>query len=237
MDITSSIATVAFAGLIHASFQLSISVLTLLSGHAIGANKPNHKVFRLTTSFVIGTITTTILLLSFVCLFVANMFGKNIPQILWMCACGLLLGVAISIWLFYYRREKGTSIWVPRGMAHYLSERTKQTEISAEAFGLGLTSVIGELLFIIAPLSISALVIVGLPAHWQLIAIVAYVAMSALSLLIVWALVGGGKSLANIQKWRETNKYFLQFAAGAGLIALALFIYVNIVLSSTIGLV
>ena len=237
MDIISSIAIISLAALVHASFQLSVSVLTLLSGHAIGSKRSHSKLLRMTTGFVLGVGIMTILLLAFACFISINIFGKNIPHIIWMAACGLLVGVAISIWLFYYRREKGTCLWIPRSMADYLNERTKSTDLGAEAFGLGLSSVIGEILFIIAPISISALVIIDLPAPWQLASIFIYTLISMLSLIIVWVLVGGGHTLGKVQKWREDNKYFMQFAAGTGLIVLAIFIYVNVVLNSTAGLV
>lgn len=235
MDIPSSIAIVSLAALIHASFQLSVSVLTLLSGHSIGAKHSQARLFRLTTSFVLGAGVMTMLLLSFVSLLLLHVFGENTPQVVWAASCGLLIGVAISIWLFYYRREKGTVLWIPRSITSYLNERTKSTKLSAEAFGLGLSSVIGEILFVIAPLAITALVLIQLPPMWQLLGIGIYTLISLLSLIIVWILIGSGHNLGKIQKWRESNKYFLQFVAGAGLFVLVFFVYVTEILGSTVG--
>ena len=235
MDIPSSLAIVALAALVHASFQLSVSVLTLLSGHTIGAKQSHSKLLRLTTSFLFGAAVMTILLLSFTSLVFLSLYRSDTPQVVWAAACGLLIGVAISIWLFYYRRQKGTTLWIPRNIASYLNERTKSTKLSAEAFGLGISSVIGEILFIIAPLIISALVLIQLPPIWQLIGIIIYTFVSMLSLIIIWVLIGSGHTLGRIQQWREDNKYFLQFAAGAGLLVLAFFVYVNEILGSTIG--
>ena len=237
MDIPSSLAIIALAALIHTSFQLSVSVLMLLGGYTIGAKQSQARLLRLTTSFVIGAGIMTLLLLSFVSLVFLDAFGYDTPQILWAICCGLSVGVAVSIWLFYYRHEKGTTLWIPRGIASYLTERTKSTKLSAEAFGLGLSSVIGEILFIIAPLAMSALVLIQLPLLWQLVGIGIYTVVSLLSLIIVWVLIGSGHTLGRIQKWRETNKYFLQFAAGAGLIALAFFVYVSEILGSAAGVI
>lgn len=237
MDIPSSLAIIAFAALIHASFQLSVSVLMLLGGHAIGAKRSHAKLLRLTTSFVIGAGIMTLLLLSLASLVLLDIFGAETPQIVWAIACGLSVGVAVSIWLFYYRHEKGTTLWIPRSIAIYLAERTKSTELSAEAFGLGLSSVVGEMLFIIAPLVLGSLVIIQLPPLWQLVGITIYTVVSLLSLIIVWVLIGSGHTLGRLQKWRETNKYFLQFAAGAGLVVLAFFIYASEILGSIAGVV
>lgn len=230
---TTSLAIVAFAALIHASFQLSVSMLTLLSGHAIGSKTAHSKLLRLTCSFLTGAGIMTLLLISFASFVFQQTFGQHVPPIMWAVGCGLLISLGVAVWAFYYRREKGTSLWLPRGIARYLSDRTKATKLSAEAFGLGLSSVIGELVFILAPIVISALVLIQLEPIWQLAGVGIYTLISLLSLLIVYALVGSGHKLSRIQKWREDNKRFLQFTAGSGLIILGFYVYVDQVLSQT----
>jgi hypothetical protein len=229
----SSLAIIAFAALIHASFQLSVSMLTLLSGHAIGAKTAHAKLLRLTFGFLMGVGIMTMLLISFIAFLFQHLFGQDVPLLAWAVSCGLLLGLGVAVWIFYYRREKGTSLWLPRGVARYLSDRTKATRRSAEAFGLGLSSVIGELLFILAPMVISALVLVRLEPIWQLAGIAIYTLISLLSLLIVYGLIGSGHKLSRIQKWREDNKRFLQFTAGSGLLILGFYVYVEQVVSVT----
>lgn len=235
MDIASSLAIVTLAALIHASFQLSVSVLTLLSGHAIGARTSQARIMRLTFGFVSGAGVMTLLALSFISLLFLHLFGHNAPDFVWAIACGLLVGVGIAVWFFYYRPGKGTSLWIPRSFARHLSDRSKATKNAAEAFSLGLTSVISELLFIAAPMIISALVLVELPAHWQLVGIAIYAVISLLTLFSIWVLIGSGHKLSSIQKWREDNKGFLQFAAGGALAVLGFFVYVCKILSDASG--
>jgi hypothetical protein len=228
-----SFAIIIFAALIHASFQLSVSMLTLLSGHAIGSKAAHSRLLRLTSGFCFGVAVMTMLLLSFAALVFQHSFGTKVPLMAWAIGCGLLLGLGVAVWAFYYRREEGTSLWLPRGMARYLSERTKATKQTAEAFGLGLSSVLAELIFIIAPIVISALVLIRLEPVWQLTGIAVYTLVSLLSLAIVNALIGSGHKLSQIQKWREKNKRFLQFAAGSGLLILGFYVYVDQVVSTT----
>jgi len=235
MGIPNSLAIIALAASVHACFQLSVSVLTLLSSHTLGNKQTQAKLLRLTTGFLVGAGIMTILLLSATSLLLLHIFGAETPQIIWASGCGLLVGVAVSIWLFYFRHEKGTTLWIPRSFAAYLTERIHSTKLTAEAFGLGLSSVIGEIIFIIAPLAIAALVLIQLPPIWQLAGIGIYTVISLLSLFIVWVLISSGHSISQIQKWRETNKHFLQFIAGVGLIVLVFFIYVNEILANTIG--
>lgn len=235
MGIVTSLAIIALAALVHASFQLSVSVLTLLSAHTLGAKRSHFKLLCLSASFVFGTGLMTVLLLSFISLLLINIFGNKTPQIIWAIVCGLSIGVAISIWLFYYQRGRGTMLWLPRNFAKYLTRRTESTRLSAEAFGLGLSSVIGEILFIIAPLTICALALIQLPTIWQLVGICVYTLISLTSLIIVWVSINSGHKISQIQQWRENNKYFLQFAAGAGLIILVFFVYVNEILVCTVN--
>lgn len=227
MDTVSSLAVIAFAGLIHASFQLSVSMLTLLSGHAIGAKTAHKRLLRLMGGFLAGVAVMTMLLVSFAALWVETSFKDNVPLLAWAVTCGLLLSLGIAVWIFYYRREPGTSLWLPRGLARYLIGRTKATRFAAEAFGLGLSSVVAELLFILGPVVIAALVLARLSPLWQLAGLALYMFTSLLSLLAVAALIGSGHSLSSIQKWRESNKGFLQFVAGCGLIILGLYVYVD----------
>ena len=109
MDALSSLAIIAFAALIHASFQLSVSVLTLLSGHAIGKKTAHNKLIRLTSSFVIGVGVMTLLIVSFLSYFIGQTFGSGTPLVLWAGACGLVLGLGVAVWTFYYRRQSGRS--------------------------------------------------------------------------------------------------------------------------------
>lgn len=236
MDTFTSLAIVGFAALIHASFQLSVSVLTLLSGHAIGAKKSHARLVRLTTSYTTGAGVMTLLILAFTSLIFLHAFGTQVPLLVWALVCGLVLGIGIAVWLFYYRRgTKGTELWLPRAFAKFLTDRSKKTHQGAEAFSLGLTSVIAELVFIIPTVAIAALVLIELPPVWQLVGIGIYTLISLLGLLIVWSLIGSGRSLARIQKWRTENKRFLQFSSGSALIVLGFFVYVSKIMATVLG--
>lgn len=228
MDLTSAFTIIIVSALIHSSFQLSVSVLTLLSGHAIGTKKSHARLVRLTGGFILGVGVMTTLVLSFASLVLSSVFDTTkIPLLVWAVVCGLLIGLGVAVWSFYYRFEKGTTLWLPRPMARYLSERTKATKRGAEAFGLGLTSVIAELVFTIAPIAVSALIIIQLEPVVQLVAVAVYVLVSLFSLLLIAGLIGSGHKLSVVQKWRESNKRFLQFSAGSALLILGFFIYVD----------
>lgn len=236
MDIFSAFAIIGLAALVHASFQLSVSVLTLMSGHTIGTKKSRAKLFRLSAAYTSGAGIMSLLLLSLAVLVCLHIFPSGVTLGAWALNSGVALGIGVAIWLFYYRqRKKGTELWIPRAFADHLTERSKATKRSVEAFSLGLVTVIAELIFIIPSLMLSALIILQLPSEWQLVGLAFYVLISLMGLLIVWLLIGGGHSISKIQKWRESNKKFLQFAAGSALIVLGFFIYVSQVVAVTTG--
>lgn len=236
MDIITSFAVIVFAALIHASFQLSVSVLTLLNGHAIGAKKSRARVSRMTTSYVLGAGLMTLLLISAAVLALLYFFGVVPSHLVWAVSSGLVLGIGIAVWLFYYRKGKdGTELWIPRAFARYLTNRSKKAELAAETFGLGMVSVVAEILFILPSLVVSALVILELPTEWQFVGIIAYTLISLAGLFTVWSLADGRRSLGDLQKWRTENKRFLQFAAGSALIVLGFFVYVTKIMATISG--
>ena len=234
MDIVSSFVIVAVAALLHASFQLSVSMLTLLSSHTIGKKRSRNRLVVLTNSFVLGAGVMTTLLLSFIALLVIPIGGRDETSTLWIVSCGSLITIGIAVWLFYYRKQAGTTLWIPRSLARFLTDRAKHAKHPAEAFSLGLTSVLAELLFIAAPLVVSALVLVGLNPYFQFAGVLLYGLISTSSLLLVTMLVTNGFSLSRIQKWRESNKHFLQFAAGSGLLVLGFYVYVDHVVAASV---
>lgn len=223
---------VALAALIHASFQLSTSTFTLMSGHHLGKGRSQKQLVNLIGGFLLGVVAMTTLLICSTG-FILQATSRYIePSILWSAACGLAFGIGVAVWMFYYpKKSKGTTLWLPRKTAEYLAERSKKTSNTSEAFGLGLSSVFGELVFIIAPLFIAAMSLIGRNPLEQLGGVALYVGVSSLTIIVVAGLIGGGHKISEIQKWREKNKTFLQFAAGSGLLALGFSIYVDQILT------
>ena len=58
-----SLLIILVAALTHASYQLSVSVLTLLSGHALNRKVSHRRVCGLAGSYTLGALLMTLLLL------------------------------------------------------------------------------------------------------------------------------------------------------------------------------
>ncbi|MGB4762131.1 MAG: hypothetical protein WBP12_02105 [Candidatus Saccharimonas sp.] len=232
MNILTAFSIVLLAALIHTSFQLGVSMVTLLSSHTGGKRLGDKHSLRLVGAFLGGTTVMTALLISSVSYISSALFGNHVPSFIWEFTAGALVVTGIAVWIFYYRRGDGTSLWLPRPLARLLNERIQSTTLSAEAFSLGLTGVIAEIIFLAVPVIAASLAIVTLPAIWQLPAVIAYVVIASLGMIIMSVLIGSGRKLTHIQEWRESNKRFLQFIAGCGLLVLSGYIYVNEVVAT-----
>lgn len=234
MDTLTAFSVIALAALIHASFQLGVSMITLLSGHAIGKKLAAKRTLRLVGAFLAGTLIMTALIVSTLSYTASVFFGHSATPMAWGTLASAMIIIGLVVWVFYYRRGPGTLLWVPRGLAKLLSKRIHATQMSAEAFSLGLTSVCMELLFIITPAVAAAFAIIALPTDLQLAGVAAYVILASLSMLGVAAFIGSGHNISRLQRWREANKRFLQFAGGSALIVLAFYLYVNLVITPVV---
>lgn len=226
------LAIIALSALVHASFQLSVSVLTLLSGHALGNKTAHRRLLRISSGFIFGVFVTTMLIVSFLAYIGLAFRTYAPPALLWALIAGLMIGLGVAVWLFYYRRNLGTSLWIPRGFARFLTNRAKATKHASEGFSLGSTSVLVELLFTLAPAAAAAYSLTILPLPLQLLGLLAYTVVATAPLVVVYMLIGSGHKLSRIQKWREDNRAFLQFAAGSALLVLGFFIYAYEVLGT-----
>lgn len=226
---------VAFAGLLHASFQLSAGLLTLLSGHSLGSRRSFARLMQLNLAYVGGASLVTFLLFAALG-YVALLGATDVLPAAWIVVSFLNIAIGGSVIAFYYRRKSGTGLWIPRPMAEYLVARTKKTKHSAEAFTLGAGSVLAEIPFLVAPLSIAVLAVVSQPGNTglQLGSFVLYCLIGLLPLLAIVAMVGSGQKVSTIQHWREDNKLFLQYCAGGGLVILGVYVLVEKVLPGII---
>lgn len=225
-------ATLFLAAALHASFQLGVSLLTLLSGHSIGSKRSHAQLLKLNVAYVGGVVFLTTLLLASLGFLASLLSNPREPLIIWIAVASLNIGIGGAVMLFYYRKKRGTELWLPRSMAKYLSDRTKKTSHTAEAFTLGMGSVASELFFILGPTTAAALLFARLEPLAQVGGLLLYVFVASAPLLLIVALVGSGHKISSIQRWREKNKRFLQYAAGSGLVILGLHLFIAEVVSA-----
>lgn len=215
---------IAGAVFVHACFQLSVSVLTRLSSHTIGTGKSQRQLLGLSLCYILGVVVAT----ASVALGVAAKLSwlatidSTLPTTL---VVSLLPAIGLLVIAFYYRRDKGTKLWLPRPFIDYLMDRAKKTRSGVEAGMLGAATVVGELPFILAPVGIMSLIISLLaPSTSWLLYSLGYAVAVSLPLIFVALYISSGHKISTVQTWRERNKSFLQWTSGVALVLLDAFI-------------
>ena len=221
---------VILAGLfVHACFQLSLSMLAVIDSHAIGSHQRHGTVLKLSVSYILGALISTAGLLALITYFFRSVLPISSNPAAWVIVCALIVSVGWAILLFYYRRAKGTQLWLPRRFVETLTSRAKKTKSSWQAFSFGLMMVFVELPFLIAPLALAGAVLSTMPATERAVGLLTYAIAANIPLIIVTVLLGGGHKISTIQRWRESNKQFLQWTSGLTLILLGVYLFaVNI---------
>ena len=219
------LAIVILASMVHASFHLSISILTLLGGHSLSRKKTNFQLTKLSMSLVFGSIFATVLMFCTFAYLGEIFYNIAFSKITWAVLIGILVSAGISTWGFYYRRGKklqnGTELWIPRPMA--------------EAFSLGIVGVFSEILFYFAPMVIVSLVTIKFSPAFQFAILIIYVMISNLPVFSIACMISGGHPISEIQVWRNKNKRFMQFSAGLGMLVLAFIVGVVIFTLEILG--
>ncbi len=227
MQLFENIALIVTTAMVHASFQLSVSLVTIMSGHSLGRKTSKKRLSRLILSFITGSsIFSMLLLVSSGALIEWYMPRSISDSIVWLVSSATMLGIGLTTWIIYYRKQPGTTLWIPRSFAKFLTNRAKSTKSSAEAFGLGMSSIFAELLFYIAPVLGSAVALQYIAEGYKLPLILLYVIIASLPQIAIFILINRGVSVSVIQRWRERNKKFLQFSAGGLLIISAIYSFV-----------
>lgn len=207
---------------VHISYQLGASVLTHFSSHSLSKKTSEKRLLSLGFSYSLGVIITTALILTSLAS-AAELLNAS-SRTLAAIVVGLAPFIGLATILWYYREGKGTRLWLPRPVASYLLDRSKETRSLLEAMLLGTATVIGELPFLMGPLLFVTYLLAATPPSGWFVWALLYSAIAALPLLIITMYFTSGHSVARVQRWRETNKSFLQWTSGIALILLTLYL-------------
>ncbi len=226
LDMLGPYTLVILAGLfVHACFQLSLSMLTVIDSHAIGHGHKHSMILKLSVSYIIGALIATTGLVALATYFFHSLLPLDTNPFAWIIVCSLAVLVGWLTLLFYYRKTKGTQLWLSRRLVEALTTRAKHTRTLAGSLSFGLMMVVTELPFLIAPLALAGAVLGTLPPTERVIGVLAYALAAVVPLIIVTVLLGGGHKMSTIQRWREDNKQFLQWTSGITLILLGIYLF------------
>lgn len=213
---------------VHVCYQLSVSVLTHMSAHTLSRKASAKRLLGLGLSYSFGVFAMTVLLVLAVVSFVAIGSGstEHSLRLPMLVVVSLLPIIGLVTMFAYFRKGRGTQLWLPRPIAEYLTKRSRKTRSAFEATMLGGGTVVGELPFLIAPVLLVSTVIATQPSGLWLLLAKSYAVLATLPLLVITLYLSSGHSVARVQRWRERNKGFLQWTSGVALVLLTVYLTV-----------
>ena len=218
------IATIILAGIAQASLQLGLGGLILLYHNSMGKHR-RKKTRHLAKNYIIGASAMTFLMVCSLCFLIGNFFGGSLSVEWLVIFIGIFAACAAIMWLFYYRGGKrSTELWLPKSFTRFIQKKARNTNDNVEAFSLGLLSNFAEMPFSLAIYFVVANCILNMSSQLQIIAVLAYTAITIIPMMVLKLRVKTGKSTVEAQKWRIQNKAFSKVISGSSFMLLAIFV-------------
>ena len=214
---------IALAAIVHASLQLEVGALMLLYHASLGKHIKK-KTRNLVSNYILGSALLVVLFLSTIIFLIATFTNGSLSTKSLAILAAVLLMLAISIWLFYYRSRQTTELWLPKSISRYINRRAKLTESNIEAFSLGMLTTFAEMPFSIVLMIVTGNSVVLLPFEWQFLSVLGYAFVAILPLFILRVSIRRGNTVVDVQKWRLKNKNFFKVLSGTLFLTLAIFI-------------
>ena len=215
---------VVLAGLIHAMFQLGVGTLLLLYHASLGKHI-KRKAGELVTNYIFGNGFLTLLLISGAAFFIYTIFNGPMNPAMLTIIVGILVALAVSVWVFYYRwGSKTTELWLPKPVAKFINKRANLTDNNVEAFGLGMVACFAELPFTAMLIAAAANSVLSVPEGLRIFLVTVYALLSVSPMIAMRIAITNGQTVVDIQKWRMKNKNFLRIWSGVAFAVLAFFL-------------
>jgi len=228
MSVFSSVGIIIIAMLIMASLQLVPGVFALFH-HYTSGKYSKKRTSRLSLFFILGAevISACLFLFSY---YIAYFFFLDKPRpehsvFAWF-GIGVLIALSIASFFFYFRRGKGTQLFIARSFAKALDESAKSAKTRSDAFTLGAVSSTCEILFTLPLYIITAIEIIELSSEnfTSDILTIIYILTSAIPLFITYYLFHSGRNLADIERTRVKDKTFTRLLIGFSYLIIAILI-------------
>lgn len=227
MSVFASLGIVILSMLIMSSLQIVPGIFALFYHYALGKHS-RQKASILGLFFILGTeVISACLFLSSYYLANSLFLGELRPEnsfMVWF-AFGITVALAISSFLFYYRRGSAKT-FLSRKYAKALFLHAKTIKKPSDAFILGALSNTCELVFTIPLYLITSIEIMEM--HTEYVAddflTILYILTPTIPLFIIYYKYHNHHNLADILKSRAKDKVFNRFILGFSYLTIAILI-------------
>lgn len=229
-----SLGIVVLAMLIMTFLQLTPGTFMLFSHYTRGKYSKS-RASDMSIFFILGVeVASACLFLS--CYFIANLlflyqFRPESSFFAWI-AIGVLIALGFLSIFCYFRRGRGTSLFISRSLASRIDTLARSAKSRSDSFALGAFSVLPELpftfpLYVITSVEIMEMSIEFAPSHFLTLI---YILIPTIQLFIIRWNFASGRNIVDLQKSRVQHKSFTRTILSCSYFAIAmLIIYFRIV--------
>ena len=218
MSILTSLGIIVLAMLIMAFLQLVPGVFSLLL-HYTSGKYSKLKASDLSVFFILGAETFSVLILLFFYVVLSNsptlywIIGS--PIFRWVMA-GIIVALGVLILVLYFRRRSKTELFISRRLASCLKTKAMNIKTRSDAFALGFTAAIPELIFTLPLylLVVIEIMQIGSTTINRSVMIILFAIISILPLLILHGASATGRTLADTLRFRTRNQLFFRIGLG-----------------------
>ena len=199
--------------------------------HYASAKNSRDNTLKLSSFFIVGHMIMAMVIL-FVIYFALYHFLLDNPTFdvnafYWVIA-GILALLSLFLFCVYYRRGKGTQLFIGRKIAKSITTRARGAKKASDIFVLGMTSGVFELIFILPVYVVVILEIMNFKGGNILYQPLLFFTFVIFSMSSVFAVRGQyyrkRKNLAEIHRAQVKNRTFYRFMLSVSFLLLAVFI-------------
>lgn len=217
-----TVGTLVLVAIFMMTSQLELSIAALMSGHSLGQQTSRRRLNQMLNQFTVGFVLITWLLFASIGLVVTNFYFPLqwlSNGLLWPILAALLaLQVAIMV-LLQICRPKLPHPWLTQDMRTFLTKRATKTKSPAEAFSLGVTSLLASLGVLILPLTIAAAATMWyLPGFLLVTTTILFSLVVGLPLVIVQLFVLNDTPISTVQRFTIKHRRFFQLVRTVSLL-------------------
>lgn len=215
MSVFASAGILILSMLIMAILQLTPCVFLLFSHYSYG--KYSHKnASNASLFFILGTESFTALVFLSVYFILSSLYAVPLALtndlLVWIIS-GTMIAIAIIFPFCYFRKGRGTRLFISRHLAKELDHKAKVTKSRSDAFMLGFTANLPELVFSIPVYVIATIEImkIGNAPLIRAILSLCFILIKTSPLIAIHIAMDSGQNLATIQKTRVKNIRFIKY--------------------------
>ena len=209
--------------LTHCFLQLSPSVFTVFYHYASGKYSTK-KADGLTIYYILGEeifLTVIFLFIYFIFFSIFIDIGSPASSVLPWILAGTFFALSLISLFFYFRKGKNTELFISRKLAKKITTNAKDVKTAFDAFVLGFTTCIPELIFTLPLFIAVALSLTYIINYPRSLLVFVYILVVVIPIFVYHHLYSTDHNLAEIERHRIKNKSFYRLIISLGFFILA----------------